>query len=81
MSEGTATSTEGLVIEIDRELCYGFGDCVSTAPGVFELDAEEKAVVIDPNGAPRDDLIEAASNCPVMAITIRDASTGEEVFP
>jgi ferredoxin len=81
MTEGTAQTTEGLVIEIDRELCYGFGDCVSTAPDVFELDADEKAIVIDPNGAPRDELVEAAANCPVMAITIRDASTGEEVFP
>jgi ferredoxin len=81
MSESTATTSEGLVIEIDRELCYGFGDCVSTAPDVFELDDEEKAVVIDPNGAARDDLSEAAANCPVMAITIRDASTGEVVFP
>jgi ferredoxin len=77
----TATTSDGLVIEIDRELCYGFGDCVSTAPDVFELDEDEKAVVIDPNGAARDDLAEAASNCPVMAITIRDASTGEQVFP
>jgi ferredoxin len=81
MTEGTATTNEGLVIEIDRELCYGFGDCVSTAPNVFELDDDEKAVVIDPNGASRDDLVEAAGNCPVMAITIREASTGEEVFP
>ena len=47
----------------------------------FELDDDEKAVVIDPNGAPRDDLVEAAANCPVMAITIRDAKTGEVVFP
>ena len=69
------------MIEIDRELCYGFGDCVSTAPDVFELDDDEKAVVIDPNGAARDDLVEAAANCPVMAITIREASTGELFFP
>jgi ferredoxin len=81
MSEGTATTTEGLVIEIDRELCYGFGDCVSTAPDVFELDDEEKAVVTDPNGASRDDLIDAAWNCPVTAITIREASTGEQIVP
>jgi ferredoxin len=74
-------TSEGLVIEVDRELCYGFGDCVSSAPGVFELDDEEKAVVIDPNGAPRDDLVEAAANCPVNAITIMDAQTGETVFP
>jgi ferredoxin len=72
---------EGLVIEIDRELCYGFGDCVSTAPDVFELDDDEKAVVVDPDGASRDDLVDAAANCPVTAITIRDASTGEQLFP
>ena len=77
----TATTTDGLVIEIDRELCYGFGDCVSAAPDVFQLDEEDKSVVVDPNGAPRDDLVEAASDCPVNAITIRDTSTGEILFP
>ena len=80
MTSGTATTIEGLVIEIDRELCYGFGDCVSAQPSVFELDDDDKAVVIDPNGADRDDLIDAASNCPVNAITIRDQS-GEELYP
>ena len=75
------TTKEGLRIEVDRELCYGFGDCVSSAPAVFELDDEEKAIVIDPNGAGRDDLVEAASNCPVNAITILDAETGETLFP
>jgi ferredoxin len=81
VTPGTATSSEGLVIEIDRELCYGFGDCVSSAPDVFELDDDEKATVVDPNGAPRDDLVAAAWNCPVTAITIRDASTGEQIVP
>ena len=75
------TTSEGLRIEVDRELCYGFGDCVSSAPAVFELDDDEKAVVIDPDGASRDDLVEAAANCPVNAITILDAETGETVFP
>jgi ferredoxin len=76
-----ATSTEGLVIEIDRELCYGFGDCVASQPAVFELDDDEKATVIDPNGAARDDLVDAASNCPVNAITIVNSATGETLFP
>jgi ferredoxin len=80
-TSGTWTSTEGLEIEIDRELCYGFGDCVASAPAVFELDDDEKATVVDPNGAGRDDLVEAASNCPVNAITIRDPATGETIFP
>ncbi len=69
------------MIVVDRELCYGFGDCVESAPAVFELDDDEKAVVIDPNGAGRDDLVEAAANCPVNAITITDSASGETVFP
>jgi ferredoxin len=81
MTEGTATTAEGLAIEIDRELCYGFGDCVSSAPAVFELDGEEKAIVVDPNGGSRDDLVDAASNCPVTAITIVDTASGDTVFP
>jgi ferredoxin len=81
VSGSTGTTSEGLVIEIDRELCYGFGDCVSSAPDVFELDDDEKATVIDPNGADRDDLVDAAANCPVTAITIREASTGEQIVP
>jgi ferredoxin len=57
-------------IEVDRALCIGSGDCVDTAPEVFELDAEDKARVIDPDGAPADVVIEAAQNCPVTAIFV-----------
>ena len=57
-------------IEVDRGVCIGSGDCVDTAPDVFELDSEEKAVVIDPDGAPVDVVIEAAGNCPVTAILV-----------
>lgn len=57
-------------IEVDRALCIGSGDCVETAPEVFELDSEDKARVIDPDGAPIDLVIEAAGNCPVTAIFV-----------
>ena len=57
-------------IEVDRGLCIGSGDCVDTAPDVFELDGEDKAVVIDPDGAPVDVVVEAAGNCPVTAILV-----------
>jgi ferredoxin len=60
----------GIRIEVDRGLCIGSGDCVDTAPAVFELDAEDKAVVIDPDGAPLDDVLDAARNCPVSAIFV-----------
>ena len=57
-------------IKVDRGLCIGSGDCVDSAPGVFELDHEDKAVVIDPDGEPLDMVMDAAGNCPVTAIFI-----------
>jgi ferredoxin len=69
-----------VAIEVDRQLCYGFGDCVDTAPAVFALDDEDVSVVIDPDGAPLDDVVEAAQNCPVDAIILTDAD-GEQIYP
>jgi ferredoxin len=69
-----------LAIEVDRQLCYGFGDCVDTAPAVFALDDEDVSVVIDPDGAPLDDVVEAAQNCPVDAI-ILTGEDGEQIYP
>jgi ferredoxin len=57
-------------INVDRALCIGSGDCVDTAPDVFQLDAEDKAIVIDPDGASLDDVLDAAANCPVSAVIV-----------
>ena len=79
---GPVESTRnGIAIVVDRELCYGFGDCVDSAPGVFELDDEDKSVVVDPNAQSRDDIILASQDCPVDAIIITDSETGEQVYP
>jgi ferredoxin len=59
-----------LEITVDRARCIGSGDCVDTAPDVFQLDDEDKAVVVDPDGAQLDDIIAAAGNCPVAAIFV-----------
>ena len=74
------TAAQGLRIEVDRELCFGFGDCVDTAPRVFALDAEDKAIVLDPDGATLEKIIEASQNCPVDAIIITDAE-GVQIYP
>jgi ferredoxin len=63
-----------IAITVDRALCIGSGDCVDTAPDVFQLDDEDKAVVVDPDGASLDDVLTAAGNCPVSAIFV----VGEE---
>jgi ferredoxin len=61
-------------ITVDRALCIGSGDCVDTVPNVFQLDEEDKAVVVDPDGASVDEVVQAAGNCPVSAIFV----VGEE---
>jgi ferredoxin len=64
------SSRNRIHVEVDRALCIGSGDCVDTAPDVFQLDSEDKAVVVDPDGAPLEDVLEAAGNCPVTAIFV-----------
>lgn len=71
----------GVTIAIDRELCFGFGDCVDSAPGLFDLDEESKSVVIDPEAHDLDDLLVAAQDCPVDAIIVIDAESGEQRYP
>ena len=66
-------------VTVDRALCIGSGDCVDTAPDVFQLDDEDKAVVVDPDGAPVDDVVEAARNCPVSAIFV--AGEDGDIYP
>ena len=71
----------GITIEVDRVLCFGFGDCGDSAPGVFELDEESKSVVVDPDAQDKDDIVLAAQDCPVDAIFIVDAESGEQIYP
>ena len=68
-----------IAIEVDRALCIGSGDCVDTAPDVFQLDDEDKAVVVDPDGADTDTVLEAAGNCPVTAIFV--AGEDGDLYP
>jgi ferredoxin len=53
---------------------------VEIAPAVFALDSKMKCVVLDPDGAPRETLIEAAEACPSQAIVVED-DEGRVVFP
>jgi len=60
-------------ITIDRERCVGAAACVAIAPEVFQLDDEDKAVVIDPEGAPIEDIREAEARCPTQAISVEES--------
>ncbi len=60
----------GLEIRIDRDKCMGSGNCSFWAPGVFDLDDEGIAVVLDPAAASEDQIEKAAQGCPTQAISL-----------
>jgi ferredoxin len=67
-------------IEVDREACIGAAPCVTVAPGVFQLDEENKAIIVDAKGADDDTILLAAESCPVQAIKLFDED-GEQIYP
>jgi ferredoxin len=75
-----ASPKNRILVEVDRTLCFGFGDCVDTAPAVFALDDDNKAIVLDPDAAGVDDIVEASQNCPVDAIIVTDED-GVQIYP
>jgi ferredoxin len=61
-----------LEIKIDRESCMGSGNCSFWAPGVFDLDDDGIAIVLDAAGADDEKIVLAAQGCPTQAITVFD---------
>jgi ferredoxin len=59
-----------LEIEINREVCMGSGNCSFWAPGVFDLDDEGIAILVDIDAAPEEKIVLAAQGCPTQAISL-----------
>lgn len=57
-------------VRVDRARCIAAGSCISSAPGVFELDEARISIVRDPEAEPLDAVIEAAEYCPTGAISV-----------
>ncbi|GAA4057109.1 MULTISPECIES: ferredoxin [Actinomadura] len=60
-------------ISADRDRCIGSGQCLLSAPHVFDSDDEGLVVVVEPGHTGDPAVREAAALCPVRAITV----TGE----
>lgn len=72
------------IIEIERNKCISVGNCVAIAEDIFALDDEQIAVMTDPKTPIVSDdetILMAARSCPTQAIIIKDAETGEQIFP
>ncbi len=81
---------------VDRELCIGAASCVAVYPEVFQMDDENKAVILQKAGVQTSDrtdvdmlevsaldddlLLLAAQSCPTAAIFLYDEE-GNQVFP
>ncbi|MFF1356192.1 ferredoxin [Streptomyces sp. NPDC058297] len=60
-------------VVVDMSKCQDHGQCVFSAPDVFQLDDTGRlAYVSDPDDALRDEVEEAADVCPLQAIRIED---------
>ena len=70
-----------LRITVDHNVCVGNAMCEEYAPNVFQLNEERQSDAVNPEGDPLEKILEAAENCPVTAITVEDAETGEVLFP
>jgi ferredoxin len=67
-------------VVVDRDACIGAAPCVTVAPGVFQLDDENKAYVVDQDGADVETIMLAAKSCPVQAIIVYD-DRGNQIYP
>ncbi|MDE2844553.1 MAG: ferredoxin, partial [Chloroflexota bacterium] len=80
---GTTTMAQErkLKITVDHDVCVGNAMCETFATNTFALNEERQSEAVNPQGDPLAQVLEAADNCPVSAITVEDAETGERLFP
>jgi ferredoxin len=70
-----------LRVWVDHDLCVGNGTCLTIAPAVFRHNDSRQSEVIDAAGASESVILHAAANCPVGAIRVALAESGERLSP
>ena len=70
-----------LRIRVDHATCVGNAMCEAIAPKVFRLNENRQSEAVKPDGDTVKKILEAAESCPVSAIFVEDAETGEQLFP
>lgn len=69
------------LVTVVKDLCIGAGSCIAFAPGVFKFNDNTKAEIIEGANDTPENILLAAQSCPTKAIVIKDAETGEQVWP
>ena len=70
-----------LSVAVDHGLCVGNAMCITIATKGFTLNGDHQAIPADVDADSAELIIDAAENCPVAAIRVGDADTGERFFP
>jgi ferredoxin len=70
-----------LRVRVDPQACVGNAMCEAIAPHTFRLNDNRQSEAVNPEGDSVEKILEAAENCPVSAIFVEDAETGERLFP
>ena len=70
-----------LRVWVDHTACVGNAMCETIATKSFRLNENRQSEAIEPAGDSEEVILEAAENCPVSAIFVEDAETGERLFP
>jgi ferredoxin len=66
-------------VTVDTGLCISSGLCLATAPGRFQFDQSQHSRPERALTEPDDQVRDAAASCPVEAILLTDAGTGNPV--
>lgn len=68
-------------VSVDTTLCIGAGICTAIAAKTFEMDEDNKAVILRGiEEESSENILDAAKACPVAAIIIK-TKAGEKIFP
>ena len=59
-------------VNVDSNMCIGCGACVGVCPEVYEISDDGYAVAKAVTDETKESAQEAASNCPVGAITVEE---------
>ena len=70
-----------LRVWVEPHICVGNAMCETIAVHTFRLNEKRQSEAVDPQGDSLEIILEAAENCPVSAIFVEDAETGERLFP
>jgi ferredoxin len=70
-----------LRVWVDQQVCVGNAMCEAIAANTFRLNDNRQSEAVNPEGDSVENILEAAENCPVSAIFVEDAETGERLFP